>query len=495
MSPNNNNRYMGDFDAALPRIRRRNNSVDSIGEARKRRRGSPGGGGGSGSRHDRGSNYEPSVPRRASYGGRDGSRDYGGGGRDYAAGYHNSQSNSYGNGFSVSPPPSAPHSSVPYSSRPPPPMNSGIGGGSSGMPFGNKSRRLYVGNLPFNVGLTEQALVQFFSAIYIAAFRPQLNPQEALPCESVWLRSDGNFGFIELRGDLEAVNMMQLNGIYLHGRPLRINRPSDYHGHDGNSLAQVEQVNVQAIEELCAQLEGIVAPPADLRANNPNFVPKMKKQDADIPVLRPMSNGMENGKVQVKPTMNMLRSTPLQKPPVLQSRPAIPKSEPKQTSASNSNGHSNGNGNVNGNDSNINSNMNGNGGNGNGNMESKSEGEPSVESKSDRVSAEEKVTAVYGNVISLLNLVTDKDLDGTREDYDDLVDDVKTECGQYGEVVALEIPKDGPWRSTAFVEYAQKEHALAAVNALRARVFEGMKIEAQVVTECKSAKDAVERAK
>mmetsp|Transcript_16261 Transcript_16261/g.32995 ORF Transcript_16261/g.32995 Transcript_16261/m.32995 type:complete len:333 (+) Transcript_16261:286-1284(+) len=81
-----------------------------------------------------------------------------------------------------------------------------------------KNRRLYVGNLPFHVGITEPALTEFFNALYLASFQNKADEFGSVhPVLSVWLHSDGKFGFMELRSDRDAVNTLQLNGVYLHG--------------------------------------------------------------------------------------------------------------------------------------------------------------------------------------------------------------------------------------------------------------------------------------
>lgn len=98
-----------------------------------------------------------------------------------------------------------------------------------------------------------------------------------------------------------------------------------------------------------------------------------------------------------------------------------------------------------------------------------------------------------GKVISLVNLVTNEDLEGSDEDYEDLVDDVKGECSQYGNVRAVEIPRTGLWKGTAFVEFSRAADAGAAVAALRTRVFDGRIISSEIMQGCASAEAAAGR--
>ncbi len=420
-------------DATLPRVRRRSPSVDGS-ELRKRRRGSP-------SNH-----YEPAVPRRASYGGSGGS---GSGLR----------SGSYGNGYNSGNPISPPSASAAYA--------------RSGAPLGqsaNRSRRLYVGNLPFHVGLEENALQQFFSALYIAGFHPY-KEGDPLPVGSVWLHSDGKFGFIELQREQDAVNMMQLNGVFLHGRPLRINRPSDYrpevHNRNAPNLTP-EPINENAVIELCDQLDGLVAPPSHFERGVGVPQTKAKEEKSIEPSTARGVNGVDT---DVKRDMQPEQSIPHSSP--------IPRAtSPTDTPIPNTNGRPAG-------------------------SETKSEAEASVESKSDRGDGDVRSgggsgrgngeTKSYGNVISLVNLVTSEDLDGEDDLYEDLVDDVKTECGQYGEVLHVKVPRSGVWKGTAFIEFAKNEQATMAVNALRARVFDSRLISAEIVHGCGTAAAALAR--
>eukprot|EP01083_Nonionella_stella_P116897 347740_1 len=86
------------------------------------------------------------------------------------------------------------------------------------------ARRLYVGNLPVGMGLTEQILTEFFSqcckGLGIGTHNPVL---------SVWLNSEQTFGFIEFRSVQDTNLALQLfDSLQLGGRQLRFGRPVDY---------------------------------------------------------------------------------------------------------------------------------------------------------------------------------------------------------------------------------------------------------------------------
>lgn len=422
-------------DTTIPRVRRRSPSVDGS-ELRKRRRGS-----------SPNNQYEPSIPRRSSYGG---------------SGVGMRSDRGYGNGYNSGNPISPPSASQAYARS--------MGNTPLGQPA-NRSRRLYVGNLPSHVGLDENALQQFFSALYVAGFQPYKDG-DPLPVGSVWLHSDGKFGFIELQSEQDAVNMMQLNGVFLHGRPLRINRPSDYrpevHNRNAPNLTP-ETINENAIMDLCDQLEGLASPPSHFERSATVTHVKTKEEK----IVEPPTMGVVNG-VNDDVKREMQREQPSVHSSVLP-RASSPSGAPT----------------TNGRSTNT--------------AETKSEAEASVESKSDRGDGDVRGSAsarrgstdaeAFGSVISLVNLVTSEDLDGTDEIYEDLVDDVKTECGQYGEVLHVEVPRKGVWKGTAFIEFAKNDHANMAVNALRARVFDGRLISAEIVEGCATAAGALARHK
>jgi len=80
-------------------------------------------------------------------------------------------------------------------------------------------------------------------------------------------------------------------------------------------------------------------------------------------------------------------------------------------------------------------------------------------------------------VLVLMDMVVDEDL-SSQENYQDLCDDVKTECEKYGKLLSMKIPRaqDGfPSNSTAlrkiFLEYATVKDAVAANQQLSGRQF------------------------
>lgn len=334
-----------------------------------------------------------------------------------------------------------------------------------------KSRRLYIGNVPFQAALTDYALVQFFSALYVAGFRANL-PGEPLPVVSFWLHGDGKFGFMELRGEQETVNMMQFNQTMLHGRLLKVNRPSDYrpeiHNPNGGHI-QPEQVNAEAVLTLCEKLDGLAAPPP-LLVSRAQAIRAARENDQYVngvdastsnggnPDVAPMTNWnaqvdgsmpgtAQNGHSQMTP--NRIDGATKEEEELNVDR-AIP---PADT------------------------------------MVAKSV-ETGVDQSKAALSHDKNEQLV---VISLQNLVTDDDLDGNDEEYSEVVEDVESECGKYGQVVSVNIPRTGYWKRTAFVQFADEAGARDAIDALAKRVFDGRKIVAVGVEGVSTAEEAANR--
>lgn len=78
-------------------------------------------------------------------------------------------------------------------------------------------------------------------------------------------------------------------------------------------------------------------------------------------------------------------------------------------------------------------------------------------------------------VLCLLNMVTEDELVDDDE-YDDILEDIKSECGKYGAVKSVEIPRpisgvEVPGVGKIFVEYHSKNDCQKAQQALTGRKF------------------------
>ncbi|KAJ1925784.1 hypothetical protein IWQ60_004347 [Tieghemiomyces parasiticus] len=78
-------------------------------------------------------------------------------------------------------------------------------------------------------------------------------------------------------------------------------------------------------------------------------------------------------------------------------------------------------------------------------------------------------------IVQLLNMVTPDEL-GDDEEFSDILEDVKEECGRFGTVVNVRIPRPEPGRQVPgigkiFVEFASLSQATDALRALAGRKF------------------------
>lgn len=102
-----------------------------------------------------------------------------------------------------------------------------------------QARRLYVGNIPFNV--TENEIIDFFQFNMIST-------QPGSPVLACQINLDKNFAFVEFRSVEETTNAISLDGTLCKGQPLKIRRPHDYQPVAGsdNAPAPTESLGVGA---------------------------------------------------------------------------------------------------------------------------------------------------------------------------------------------------------------------------------------------------------
>jgi len=93
-----------------------------------------------------------------------------------------------------------------------------------------KLRRLYLGNLPYHLGISEETFAQ---TLYEAMKSKGMceNPNEN-PVLHVWFARDKgqNYGFVELATSVESEKVLGLDGLMCLGVPITIKRPNDFLG-------------------------------------------------------------------------------------------------------------------------------------------------------------------------------------------------------------------------------------------------------------------------
>lgn len=98
-----------------------------------------------------------------------------------------------------------------------------------------QARRLYVGNIPFNV--TESEIIEFFQSNMIST-------QPGSPVLACQINLDKNFAFVEFRTVEETTNAIALDGTICKGQALKIRRPHDYQPISGSDSITAMGANV-----------------------------------------------------------------------------------------------------------------------------------------------------------------------------------------------------------------------------------------------------------
>ena len=93
-------------------------------------------------------------------------------------------------------------------------------------------------------------------------------------------------------------------------------------------------------------------------------------------------------------------------------------------------------------------------------------------------------------VVELKNMLSPQDLENPEE-YNDILEDTREECSQFGQLVSVIIPKKNDVGATKiFLEYTSTTDAQKAIDGLRGRTFDGRQVAAEYFDETKfAAKD------
>ena len=104
--------------------------------------------------------------------------------------------------------------------------------------------------------------------------------------------------------------------------------------------------------------------------------------------------------------------------------------------------------------------------------------------------AEDTAATPTSRVVELQHMLTEQDL-SNEEEYQDIMEDTRSECEQFGQLASVVIPKAGEVGATKiFLEYATVEDAGKAVQALEGRTFDGRRVQAVYFPEARfAAKD------
>mmetsp|Transcript_9946 Transcript_9946/g.14840 ORF Transcript_9946/g.14840 Transcript_9946/m.14840 type:complete len:396 (-) Transcript_9946:446-1633(-) len=106
-----------------------------------------------------------------------------------------------------------------------------------------------------------------------------------------------------------------------------------------------------------------------------------------------------------------------------------------------------------------------------------------------QIGDESAVTTPSSTVVELKNMLSEEDLQ-SDQDYEEIMEDTKDECGQFGALKSVIIPRDGVGKTKIFLEYVSKDDAAKAIKGLAGRTFDGKAVQANYYSEEKyAAKD------
>ena len=105
-------------------------------------------------------------------------------------------------------------------------------------------------------------------------------------------------------------------------------------------------------------------------------------------------------------------------------------------------------------------------------------------------SSQQAAATPTSRVVQLVNMLKPEDLEN-EEEYQDIMEDTREECAQFGQLVSVIIPKAGEVGATKiFLEYATIDEAAKAIQGLQGRTFDGQSVQATYFDEAKfSAKN------
>ena len=337
------------------------------------------------------------------------------------------------------------------------------------------NRELFIGNTP--PGTSELLLLQFFNA---AMRRVKLCQPSASPI--VQCRVNAKFAFVECATMTDANNCLNLSGIPFLGSCLKVSRPSKYTG---------PYVKSQTWQELTHQpLPSGIVDPNEEKLNRELFIgnttPEMTgdmltdflgkaMQQVGLTILNMPGNPINacrvNGKfafIELRTVKEAENALNLNNIPYMGAMLRVGRPSKYNGPVTNH-----------GNWEDI--------------LAKYMSGElvlPNANGSSSSGTATVAPSAPVGSgrpptcVVELKNMLTMEDLESDQS-YEEVLEDTKEECAQFGALKSTIIPRTGSGVCKIFLEYLTTEDAAKAIHGLAGRTFDGRKVEADYFDEGK----------
>jgi len=302
-----------------------------------------------------------------------------------------------------------------------------------------QARRIYVGNIPFGFG--EQEMIDFFNQQMHLSGLAQAEGNPILACH---INRDKNFAFLECRSIDETTQAMAFDGINFKGQSLKLRRPHDYQPIPGGGMVDGGS--------------GMIGLPGVISTVVPDSLQKL--------FIGGLPNYLNEDQVkELLTSFGQLKAFNLVKDVSSGLSKGYAFAEYSDSSVTDQaiaglNGMQLGDKKL------I--------------VQRASVGSKTLLG----VPAQVQVPGMTGvsvgpgqatEVLCLLNMVDEEELKD-EEEYEDILEDIREECGKFGEVKSLEIPRpvpgvEVPGLGKVFIEFANSSDCQAAQLSLTGRKF------------------------
>ncbi|XP_057801980.1 splicing factor U2af large subunit A-like isoform X1 [Salvia miltiorrhiza] len=320
------------------------------------------------------------------------------------------------------------------------------------------ARRVYVGGLPPTAN--EQSVATFFSHVMSAIGGNTAGPGDAVV--NVYINHEKKFAFVEMRSVEEASNAMALDGIIFEGAPVKVRRPSDYNPSLAATLGPSQpnpNLNLAAVGLTPGSAGGLEGPDRIFVGGLPYYFTESQIRELlesfgplrGFDLVKDRETG--NSKGYAFCVYQDLSVTDI----ACAALNGIKMGDKTLTVRRANQGAT----------------------------------QPKPEQESVLLHAQQQIAlqrlmlaptiAPATKVVCLTNVVTPDELKDD-DDYEDILEDMRTECGKFGTLVNLIIPRPVPGVENApgvgkvYLEYADTESAVKARQGLNGRKFGGNEV-------------------
>ncbi|KAL1558900.1 splicing factor U2af large subunit A-like [Salvia divinorum] len=320
------------------------------------------------------------------------------------------------------------------------------------------ARRVYVGGLPPTAN--EQSVATFFSHVMSAIGGNTAGPGDAVV--NVYINHEKKFAFVEMRSVEEASNAMSLDGIIFEGAPVKVRRPSDYNPSLAATLGPSQpnpNLNLASVGLTPGSAGGLEGPDRIFVGGLPYYFTESQIRELlesfgplrGFDLVKDRETG--NSKGYAFCVYQDLSVTDI----ACAALNGIKMGDKTLTVRRANQGTT----------------------------------QPKPEQESVLLHAQQQIAlqrlmlapniAPVTKVVCLTNVVTPDELKND-DDYEDIVEDMRIECGKFGTLVTLIIPRpvpdveNAPGVGKVYLEYADAESAVKARQGLNGRKFGGNEV-------------------